>query len=115
MRTRPPRRDGFDTFRGMVNALIAVFEHVATPLCKRAIARLVASDQVFVAGVQTLGGLAADFAARPQSLCPGVGVLDGSNGTFTALLAGTAKKPCLVLFEMRRYTMFSRLLAEQCR
>ena len=30
-------------------------------------------------------------------------------------LAGTAKKPCLVLFEMRRYTKFSRLLAEQCR
>jgi DNA-binding MurR/RpiR family transcriptional regulator len=97
-----------------VNSLIAVYEHVGTPLWERAITRLVASDQVFVAGFQTLGGLAADFAARLQYLRPGVGVLDGRDGTFAELLAGSAKKPCLVLFEMRRFTKFSQLLAKKC-
>lgn len=98
-----------------VNALIAVYEHVGTPLWNRTIERLVASDQVFVAGFQTLAGLASDFAARLQYLRPGVSVLDGRDGTFAELLAGSAKKPCLLLFEMRRYTKFSQLLAQQCR
>ena len=98
-----------------VNALVGVYEQVATPVWTRAVARLAASDRVFVAGFQTLGGLAADFAARLQYLRPGVGVLDGSDGTFADLLAGTARKPFLVLFEMRRYTRFSRLLAQQCK
>ena len=104
-----------DNLQMEVNSLIAVYELVGTPLWNRTIARLVGSDQVFVAGFQTLGGLASDFAARLQYLRPAVGVLDGRDGTFAELLAGTAKKPCLVLFEMRRYTKFSRLLAEQCR
>jgi len=104
-----------DNLQMEVNALIAVYEHVGTPLWNRTVARLAASDQVFVAGFQTIGGLAADFAARLQYLRAGVGVLDGRDGTFAELLAGTARKPCLVLFEMRRYTRFSLLLAEQCR
>lgn len=98
-----------------VNALIAVYEHVGTAPWNGTIERLVASDQVFVAGFQTLAGLASDFAARLQYLRPGVSVLDGRDGTFAELLAGNAKKPCLVLFEMRRYTRFSQLLAQQCR
>ncbi len=117
-RIRGNVRDGValhDNLQLEVNALIAVYEHVGTPLWDRTIQRLVASDQVFVAGFQTLAGLASDFAARLQYLRPGVGVLDGRDGTFAELLAGTAKKPCLVLFEMRRYTKFSQLLAQQCR
>ncbi len=117
-RIRGPKGGGTslrDNLQLEVNALIAVYEYVGTPLWEQATKRLVASDQVFVAGFQTLGGLAADFAARLQYLRPGVGVLDGGDGTFAELLAGTARKPCLVLFEMRRYTRFSRLLAEQCR
>jgi DNA-binding MurR/RpiR family transcriptional regulator len=39
--------------------------------------------------------------------------LDGRDGVFADLFAGSAKAPCLVLFEMRRYTQFSRLLAAQ--
>jgi len=104
-----------DNLQMEVNALIAVYEQVGSPLWTRTIARLVASDHVFVAGFQTVAGLAADFAARLQYLRPRVGVLDGRDGTFAELLAGTAKKPCLVLFEMRRYTKFSQLLAEQCK
>jgi DNA-binding MurR/RpiR family transcriptional regulator len=104
-----------DNLQLEINSLIGVYEHVGTPLWNRVVDRLVGSDQVFVAGFQTLGGLAADFAARLQYLRPGVGVLDGRDGTFAELLAGSAKKPSLVLFEMRRYTRFSRLLAEQCK
>ena len=97
-----------------VNALIAVYEQVGTPAWKRTIERFAMSEQVFVAGFQTLGGLASDFAARLQYLRPGVSVVDGSDGTFAEALAGTARKPCVVLFEMRRYTRFSQLLAAAC-
>jgi DNA-binding MurR/RpiR family transcriptional regulator len=104
-----------DNLQLEISALIAVYEHAGTPLWDRVVDRLVGSDQIFVAGFQTLGGLAADFAARLQYLRPGVGVLDGRDGTFAELLAGAGRKPSLVLFEMRRYTRFSRLLAEQCK
>ncbi len=104
-----------DNLQLEINALVAVYEHVGTPLWNRVVDRLVSSDQIFVAAFQTLGGLAADFAARLQYLRPGIGVLDGRDGTFAELLAGSARKPSLVLFEMRRYTRFSRLLAEQCK
>lgn len=117
-RIRGNDRDGValhDNLQLEVNALIAVYEQVGTPLWNQTVARLVTSDQVFVAGFQTLGGLAADFAARLQYLRPGVGMLDGRDGTFAELFAGSAKRPCLVLFEMRRYTKFSQLLGQQCR
>jgi DNA-binding MurR/RpiR family transcriptional regulator len=96
-----------------VDALIRVYEYVGTPTWQRAMAGLCEADQVFVAGFQTVSGLAADFAARLQYLRPGVSFLDGRDGIFADLLAGTATSPCLVLFEMRRYTQFSRRLAEQ--
>jgi DNA-binding MurR/RpiR family transcriptional regulator len=98
-----------------VNALIAIYELVGTPLWERTLAHLCDCDQVFVAGFQTLAGLAADFAARLQYLRPGVHVLDGGDGIFADLFAGSARRPCLVLFEMRRYTHASRLLAAQAR
>jgi DNA-binding MurR/RpiR family transcriptional regulator len=98
-----------------VNALIAVYELVGTPLWERTLQILCACDQVFVAGFQTLAGLAADFAARLQYLRPEVHVLDGRDGIFADLFAGSARTPSLVLFEMRRYTHASRLLAAQAR
>lgn len=96
-----------------VNALIAVYELVGTPPWERTLQYLCDCDRVFVAGFQTLAGLAADFSARLQYLRPGVQVLDGRDGIFADLFAGDARKPCLVLFEMRRYTHASRLLAAQ--
>jgi DNA-binding MurR/RpiR family transcriptional regulator len=113
-RIRANRGSGVDMHRNLqreVNALVSVYEYAGTPLWKRSIAHLVGADQVFVAGFQTLSGLASDFAARLLYLRPSVSVLDGSDGTFADLFAGTSAKPCLVLFEMRRYTKFSQLLA----
>jgi len=96
-----------------VNALVSVYEALGTPMWEKAIGRLVEGDTVFVAGFQTLSGMAGDFAARLQYLRPGVVVLDGKDGTFADLLAGRSTRPCLVLFEMRRYTKCSQLLAQK--
>lgn len=96
-----------------VNALVSVYEALGTPMWEKAIGRLVEGDTVFVAGFQTLSGMASDFAARLQYLRPGVVVLDGKDGTFADLLAGRSTRPCLVLFEMRRYTKCSQLLAQK--
>ena len=96
-----------------VHALVSVYEIVGTPLWDKAIGRLVDSGTVFVAGFQTVSGMASDFAARLQYLRPGVAVLDGRDGTFADLLAGRSSRPCLLLFEMRRYTKCSQLLARK--
>ncbi|MDB5998503.1 MAG: transcriptional regulator, RpiR family [Rhizobacter sp.] len=96
-----------------VNALVSVYEHVGTPLWNKAIGHLTKADNVFVTGFQTVSGLASDFAARLQYLRAGVSFLDGRDGTFADLLAGTSATPCLVVFEMRRYTKFSQLLAQK--
>ncbi|MGZ3269032.1 MAG: MurR/RpiR family transcriptional regulator [Reyranella sp.] len=117
-RLRAKRGAGKDAHRNLqheVNALVSVYEFAGSPLWDKAIGRLVESDAVFVAGFQTVGGMAADFAARLVYLRPSVTVLDGQDGTFADLLAGRWHHPCLVLFEMRRYTKFSQLLAQKAR
>lgn len=96
-----------------VHALISVYEALGTPMWEKAIGRLADADTVFVTGFQTLGGMASDFAARLHYLRPGVVVLDGRDGTFADLLAGRSARSCLVLFEMRRYTKCSQLLAQK--
>ena len=98
-----------------VDALVAVYEHVGQPTWKRAVERLTGSDRIFVTGFQTLGGLASDFALRLNYLRSDVTVIDGRDGAFAELLAGTASSPYVVLFEMRRYTRLSIQLAAACR
>ncbi len=115
-RLRATGHAGKDTHRNLqheVNALVSVYEVVGSPLWDKAVGRLVESDTVFVAGFQTISGMAADFSARLVYLRPGVTALDGSDGTFADLLAGRWTRPCLVLFEMRRYTKCSQLLAQK--
>ena len=109
-------RAGKDRHRNLqheVNALVSVYEVVGSPLWDKAVGRLVECDTVFVAGFQTVSGMASDFSARLLYLRPGVTVLDGTDGTFADLLAGRWARPCLVLFEMRRYTKCSQLLAQR--
>lgn len=98
-----------------VDALVGVYEQVGRPSWKRAVDRLVSCDRVFVTGFQTLAGLAADFAVRLNYLRANVSMVDGRDGVFAEVLASTARSPCLVLFEMRRYTRFSIQLASACR
>ncbi len=98
-----------------VDALVAVYDHVGTPRWKRAVDHLSRCDRVFVSGFQTLSGLASDFAVRLNYLRPGVSAEDGHDGVFAEVLAGNSRSPCVVLFEMRRYSRFSVQLAAACR
>ncbi|HUP10305.1 MAG TPA: SIS domain-containing protein, partial [Caldimonas sp.] len=117
-RIRASRGTGEDLHRNLqleVNALVGVYEQVGSPSWKTAVDRLARADEVFVAGFQTLAGMAADFAARLQYLRPGVRAVDGRDGTFADVFAGRARHPCVVLLEMRRYTRYSELLAKTAR
>lgn len=104
-----------DNLQLEVDALVGVYEQVATPRWKRAVDQLAASDRVYVVGFQTLGGLASDFAVRLNYLRADVTVVDGRDGVCAELFEGTARSPCVLLFEMRRYTRLSIQLAAACR
>ena len=96
-------------------ATLSVYELIGGDVWKRAVAKLADSSHVFVTGYQTIGGIAADFVARLECLRPGARFLDGRNGSFGELLADDMASPCLVLFEMRRYTKASLQLAAAAR
>ena len=98
-----------------IQATLGVYELVSGAPWKRVVEVLATSSEVFVTGFQTIGGIASDFAARLDYVRPNVRFLDGRNGTFSELLAGSGRRSCLTLFEMRRYTKSSFRLAEAAR
>ena len=95
-----------------VEALLAVYEQVGSDAWTRTAERIANAGTVFVAGFQTLEGIASSFVQRLDYLRPDAHQLDGRDGTFAELLAGNARDPALILLEMRRYTRVSRLLVE---
>ncbi len=111
------RRDGkiWENFDLEVMATLGVYELLQTPVWEKVVTVLADSTEVAVAGFQTVSGMASDFAARLDYIRPGSRFLDGRNGTFSELLAAGSGRPCLVLFEMRRYTGTSLQLAEAAR
>jgi DNA-binding MurR/RpiR family transcriptional regulator len=98
-----------------IQATLVVYELASGAVWKRVIEALAASSDVFVTGFQTISGIASDFAGRLDYIRPNVRFLDGKSGTFSELLAGGGRRPCLTLFEMRRYTKLSLRLAEAVR
>jgi DNA-binding MurR/RpiR family transcriptional regulator len=98
-----------------IQATLGVYELASGAVGRRVIEALAASSDVFVTGFQTISGIASDFAGRLDYIRPNVRFLDGKNGTFSELLAGGGGRPCLTLFEMRRYTKLSLRLAEAAR
>jgi DNA-binding MurR/RpiR family transcriptional regulator len=98
-----------------IMATLGVYELLGGAVWKRAVEALAESSEVFVAGFQTISGIASDFAARLDYVRPSARFLDGRNGTFSELLADGGRAPCLTLFEMRRYTKTSLKLAEAAR
>lgn len=94
-----------------IDALLSAYEQRDTPAWRVAVDALAASDRICVSGFQTIRGIASDFAGRLSYLRPETRFIDGSDGTFAELLAGSGGSSCLVLFEMRRYTRLSHLLA----
>ena len=98
-----------------IEAQIAVYEFVGSDVWRNSIEKIISADAVFVTGFQTLEGIASDFCARLQYLRPDVNFLTSADGTFAPLFVGSAKKPVLILFEMRRYTKYSLKLAEMAK
>jgi DNA-binding MurR/RpiR family transcriptional regulator len=101
----------WDNFELEMNAILGVYELRGTEPWRNAVDALATAGRVFVAGFQTVSGIASDFAARLDYVRPSTHYLDGRNGTFSELLAGTDISTCLVLYEMRRYTKLSHQLA----
>jgi DNA-binding MurR/RpiR family transcriptional regulator len=102
----------WDDFELEIRATAGVYELRGTPAWTRAVDILGSSSDVFIAGFQTISGIASDFAGRLDYIRPNTRFLDGRSGTFSELLAGQAHSPCLVLFEMRRYTKLSHQLSQ---
>lgn len=101
----------WENFELEMNAILGVYELRDSPVWTRAIDRLVECNDVFVAGFQTISGIASDFAGRLDYVRPNVFCLDGRNGTFSEMFMRTPENACLVLFEMRRYTKLAQQLA----
>jgi len=111
------RRSGDDSQRIAENfeletrALLSAYEQRATPQWRAAVEATATTDNVRVSGFQTIHGIALDFASRLSYLRPDVQFVDGSDGTFADILGPGVGNACVVLFEMRRYTRLSLLLA----
>ena len=90
---------------------MSIYETARTEAWRAAVHRLATARAVHVAGFQTERGLAAQFAHQLQYLRDGVSVLDLADGHFAPLLAAPADGACLVMFEARRYSRSSKLLA----
>jgi DNA-binding MurR/RpiR family transcriptional regulator len=101
----------WENFELEMAAILGVYELRETEPWRAAIEALASSPRVFVAGFQTIAGIASDFAARLDYVRSGVRYLDGRNGTFSEMLAEDGGDACLVLYEMRRYTKYSFQLA----
>ena len=97
-----------------IKSLVGVYELARGPEFQRA-AKMVANfDRVFVAGFQTVRGVAADFAQRLEYVRDDVRLLTGDNSTYSEAFAASGK--CvLVLIDIRRYSKQIRLLAAQAR
>ena len=105
----------WENFDLEIVATLGVYELLSGAAWKHSVSALADSSDVFVAGFQTISGIASDFAARLDYVRPRARFLDGRNGTFSELLADGGDKPCLILFEMRRYSRTSLKLAEAAR
>lgn len=103
--------------RGMemeIAALVSVYELAATENWTRVVKRLATTGRIFIAGFQTERGIAQYFANQLHYVRDGVALLDLAGGNFSELLASPADA-CLVIFEARRYSRQSRVLAQEAR
>ena len=101
------------SFDREVEALIAAYELASGDRWKELVKRIATTQEVYVAGFQTVRGVAMDFAARLEYLREGVRLLDGVNGTYAELFARSRViKRCVVIVDIRRYARQAQLLAK---
>ena len=100
-----------ENFELETRALLSAYEQRTTPQWRAAVDAIATTAHVGVSGFQTIRGIASDFASRLSYLRPDVRFVDGADGTFADILGPSVGEACIVLFEMRRYTRLSLLLA----
>ncbi|MFO1132001.1 MAG: RpiR family transcriptional regulator [Hyphomicrobiales bacterium] len=93
-------------------AVVGVYELATTAAFNRWVARLSHCPTVHVAGFQTERGHAVQLVHNLQYVRPGVQLADVAGGHFSEILLAEPKSVCLVLFDGRRYSRTTQLLAE---
>jgi DNA-binding MurR/RpiR family transcriptional regulator len=96
-----------------LKALVSTYEQARTARFSHVSALVAKADRVYVAGFQTVRGVAMDFAQRLEYARPGIRFLDGASGTYSELFAEEGGKPVLIIVDIRRYSKQAMLLAQQ--
>ncbi|WFU49120.1 MurR/RpiR family transcriptional regulator [Sinorhizobium terangae] len=96
-----------------LKSIIGTYELARTARFSQVAETVARADRVYVAGFQTVRGLAMDFALRLEYARPRVRFLDGVSGTYSELFADDVGKPVLILVDVRRYAKQAMLLARQ--
>ena len=97
-----------------LKAVVSAYELARSSRFASLARRMARADAVYVAGFQTVRGIAMDCAQRLEYARPNVRFIDGANGTYAELFAeGDARKKLLVIVEMRRYARQAVLLARE--
>lgn len=98
-----------------IASLVRIYELARTEQWARAVDKIARSHYVFVAGFQTERGIAQYFANQLQYLRPNVHLVDVAAGNFSEVLLNERKSTALVMFEARRYSRLSELLAKNAK
>lgn len=96
-----------------LKAVISAYEQAGTERFGEVAEMVANADRVYVAGFQTVRGLAMDFALRLEYARPNVGFMDGASGTYSELFADETGRPLLIVVDVRRYAKQAMLLARQ--
>jgi DNA-binding MurR/RpiR family transcriptional regulator len=99
--------------RSQIEGLEHVFQTAKSATFREVVKLLSESERVYVAGFQSLRGMAIYFASQLEYARPGVQMLDGLNGTFAELLEPGRGRRCLVAIDTRRYARKIKPLIER--
>ncbi|WPH17353.1 MurR/RpiR family transcriptional regulator [Variovorax paradoxus] len=95
-----------------IEAMLGAYDLAAGEHWEAMVRQVATSQHVFVAGYQTVRGIASDFAARLEYVREGVKFLDGADGTYSELLGSLKSQTrCLILVDIRRYAKQAEALA----
>lgn len=96
-----------------LKAVVSAYELARTPRFTHLAQRVAHADRVYIAGFQTVRGVALDFAQRLEYARPGVHFLDGANGTYAELFTERDKRRLLIVIDIRRYAQQAALLVRE--
>lgn len=96
-----------------LKAVISAYEQAGTDHFGKMAEAVAKADRVYVAGFQTVRGLAMDFALRLEYARANVRFMDGASGTYGELFAEETGRPLLIVVDVRRYAKQAMLLAQR--